>query len=69
MLGFKGPRKMTVVIPGMLNESKRKEFRPESENDGIIGMHVNLSHWFAFFMIIHITTNIICYACRTVEIS
>lgn len=37
VLGFKGPRKMTVVIPGMLNESKRKEFRPESENDGIIG--------------------------------
>ncbi|ODN06506.1 Tubby protein [Orchesella cincta] len=36
VLGFKGPRKMTVVIPGMLNESKRKEFRPESENDGII---------------------------------
>lgn len=42
MLGFKGPRKMTVVIPGMLNESKRKEFRPESENDGIIGISQQL---------------------------
>ncbi|CAG7717023.1 unnamed protein product [Allacma fusca] len=36
VLGFKGPRKMNVVVPGMLNETKRKEFRPESENDGII---------------------------------
>lgn len=37
VLGFKGPRKMTVVVPGMLNENKRKEFRPDSDNDGIIG--------------------------------
>ncbi|XP_021954058.1 protein king tubby 1 isoform X2 [Folsomia candida] len=36
VLGFKGPRKMTVVVPGMLNENKRKEFRPDSDNDGII---------------------------------
>lgn len=31
---------MTVVVPGMLNENKRKEFRPDSDNDGIIGNYL-----------------------------
>jgi len=36
VLGFKGPRRMTVVLPGMNSESKRTEFSPLSEHDGLI---------------------------------
>ena len=28
---------MTVVVPGMLNETKRKEVRPEFEQDSLLG--------------------------------
>ena len=30
MLGFKGPRKMTVLLPGMNQDHKRVEVRPTS---------------------------------------
>lgn len=40
-MGFKGPRKMTVIIPGMLSESKRKEVRPEVEQDCLLGKFIN----------------------------
>ena len=36
LLGLKGPRKMTVVIPAMTTSGERIEFRPLSENDGIV---------------------------------
>merc|ERR1719394_363165 len=36
VLGFKGPRRMTVVLPGMTPEGKRTEFRPLSDHDGLI---------------------------------
>jgi len=36
VLGFKGPRRMTVVLPGMTSEGKRTEFRPLSDHDGLI---------------------------------
>lgn len=36
VLGFKGPRRMTVVLPGMTAEGKRTEFRPISDHDGLI---------------------------------
>jgi len=36
VLGFKGPRRMTVVLPGMTPEGKRTEFRPVSDHDGLI---------------------------------
>lgn len=36
VLGFKGPRRMTVVLPGMNSEGKRTEFNPLSEHDGLI---------------------------------
>ena len=32
VLGFKGPRKMTVLIPGMTGDRERVEIRPESEH-------------------------------------
>jgi hypothetical protein len=37
VLGFKGPRRMTVVLPGMTPEGRRTEFRPVSDHDGLIG--------------------------------
>uniref|UniRef100_A0A0K0EXN0 Tubby-like protein n=1 Tax=Strongyloides venezuelensis TaxID=75913 RepID=A0A0K0EXN0_STRVS len=38
VLGFKGPRRMTVIIPGIYDSdiSSRKEFRPLSEKDSIV---------------------------------
>ncbi|XP_043932081.1 tubby-related protein 1 [Protopterus annectens] len=36
VLGFKGPRKMTVIIPGMNSDSERVPIRPRSENDGLL---------------------------------
>lgn len=36
VLGFKGPRKMTVVIPGMNMDHERVELRPTNDNDGIV---------------------------------
>ncbi|CAG0882305.1 unnamed protein product [Cyprideis torosa] len=36
VLGFKGPRKMVVVIPGMTADQKRVEIRPLTESDGIV---------------------------------
>ncbi|XP_022252280.1 protein king tubby 1-like isoform X2 [Limulus polyphemus] len=36
VLGFKGPRKMTVIIPAMDSEHKRVETRPISEGGGLI---------------------------------
>ena len=37
MLGFKGPRKMTIVIPAMSIEQQRIEICPSMEHEGIIG--------------------------------
>ncbi|XP_076334410.1 tubby protein homolog, partial [Tachypleus tridentatus] len=36
VLGFKGPRKMTVIIPAMDSEHKRVEIRPNSEGGSLI---------------------------------
>ncbi|XP_063674781.1 tubby protein homolog isoform X2 [Bolinopsis microptera] len=36
VLGFKGPRKMTVLIPGMTGDRERVEIRPESEHHSIL---------------------------------
>jgi tubby-related protein 1 len=36
VLGFKGPRKMTVLIPGMNSEGERIEMRPTTEHDGLV---------------------------------
>uniref|UniRef100_A0A3B4CV99 Tubby C-terminal domain-containing protein n=1 Tax=Pygocentrus nattereri TaxID=42514 RepID=A0A3B4CV99_PYGNA len=36
VLGFKGPRKMTVIIPGMDEDSERVPIRAQSENDGLL---------------------------------
>ncbi|XP_044299580.1 tubby-related protein 1 isoform X1 [Varanus komodoensis] len=36
VLGFKGPRKMTVVIPGMNSDDERVPIRPRNDNDGLL---------------------------------
>jgi len=36
VLGFKGPRKMTVLLPGMTSDGKRTEYHPSSDHDGLI---------------------------------
>ncbi|XP_068015984.1 tubby-related protein 1 isoform X2 [Melanerpes formicivorus] len=36
VLGFKGPRKMTVIIPGMNSDSERVPIRPRNDNDGLL---------------------------------
>lgn len=37
VLGFKGPRKMSCIIPGMNMSMERVEVQPTNDNDGIIG--------------------------------
>ena len=36
VLGFKGPRRMTVILPGMNSEGQRVEFKSMSEHDGLV---------------------------------
>ncbi|MCL4147526.1 UNVERIFIED_CONTAM: hypothetical protein GTU68_046538 [Idotea baltica] len=36
LLGFKGPRKMTILLPGMTADHVRVPFKPESEHDSLI---------------------------------
>lgn len=36
ILGFKGPRKMTVIIPGMSSDHHRVEVRPKNESENLI---------------------------------
>ncbi|XP_034427352.1 tubby protein homolog [Hippoglossus hippoglossus] len=41
VLGFKGPRKMTVIIPGMLVNDERVSVCPKNELDTLLGCHAN----------------------------
>ncbi|KAK5850681.1 hypothetical protein PBY51_001539 [Eleginops maclovinus] len=41
VLGFKGPRKMTVIIPGMLENDERVSIRPKHESDTLLARHAN----------------------------
>ncbi|XP_074476534.1 uncharacterized protein LOC141758781 [Sebastes fasciatus] len=41
VLGFKGPRKMTVVIPGMMENDERVSIRPKNELETLLVRHVN----------------------------
>ncbi|CAF0829655.1 unnamed protein product [Rotaria sp. Silwood1] len=36
ILGFKGPRKMTILIPGMSSDHMRVEVRPKNESESLI---------------------------------
>ena len=36
VLGFKGPRRMTCILPGMNSEGQRVDFKAISEHDGLI---------------------------------
>ena len=40
MLGFKGPRKMTIIIPAMSVDQQRFEISPLADHDTIIGEFV-----------------------------
>lgn len=42
VLGFKGPRKMTVIIPGMTPDQKRVEICPREESDTLIGNYKSI---------------------------
>ncbi|XP_050922085.1 tubby-related protein 3 [Lates calcarifer] len=41
VLGFKGPRKMTVIIPGMLENDERVSIRPKNELETLLVRHTN----------------------------
>ncbi|XP_066522329.1 tubby-related protein 1-like [Hoplias malabaricus] len=41
VLGMKGPRRMTVIIPGMNKDGERIPLRPRSDNDGILVRNQN----------------------------
>ncbi|KAF0347940.1 Tub-domain-containing protein [Gigaspora margarita] len=44
ILGFKGPRKMTVLLLGMTKNGERPEFRPTTESQTLIGKFKNGDH-------------------------
>ena len=41
VLGFKGPRKMTVIIPGMTPDQKRIQICPRDETETLLGIYLN----------------------------
>ncbi|XP_074518816.1 tubby protein homolog [Halichoeres trimaculatus] len=41
VLGFKGPRKMTVIIPGMLENDERVSICPKNELETLLTRHAN----------------------------
>ncbi|KAI9531779.1 hypothetical protein NQZ68_038172 [Dissostichus eleginoides] len=41
VLGFKGPRKMTVIIPGMLENDERVSIRPKTDLDTLLARHAH----------------------------
>ncbi|XP_041818903.1 tubby protein homolog [Chelmon rostratus] len=41
VLGFKGPRKMTVIIPGMLENDERVSICPKNELETLLARHAN----------------------------
>lgn len=41
VLGFKGPRKMTVIIPGMDEDNERVPIRPQTENANLLACYHN----------------------------
>ncbi|XP_051962433.1 tubby-related protein 1 [Xyrauchen texanus] len=41
VLGFKGPRKMTVIIPGMDDDNERVQICPRTENDSLLVRYQN----------------------------
>uniref|UniRef100_A0A3Q1FL61 Si:dkey-220f10.4 n=2 Tax=Acanthochromis polyacanthus TaxID=80966 RepID=A0A3Q1FL61_9TELE len=41
VLGFRGPRKMTVIIPGMLENDERVTIHPKNELETLLARHAN----------------------------
>ncbi|CAF1062345.1 unnamed protein product [Adineta steineri] len=46
ILGFKGPRKMTIIIPGMSSDHHRVEVRPRNESESLVERwkHTNMDN-------------------------
>ncbi|EZA60847.1 Protein king tubby [Ooceraea biroi] len=49
VLGFKGPRKMTVIIPGMTPDQKRVEICPRDESDTLLVTQASVKN----FQVVH----------------
>ncbi|XP_049614632.1 tubby protein isoform X2 [Syngnathus scovelli] len=41
VLGFRGPRKMTVIIPGMLENDERVAIQPKNEQETLLARHAS----------------------------
>lgn len=44
VLGFKGPRKMTVIIPGMTPDQKRVEIHPRDDQETLLGKYIGIMY-------------------------
>lgn len=53
VLGFKGPRKMTVIIPGMTTDQKRVEICPRDESETLLGERNIKKHTFQYIKAIY----------------
>lgn len=51
VLGFKGPRKMTVIIPGMTPDQKRVEICPRDESETLLGTCTLMQNNICFLLI------------------
>lgn len=57
MLGFKGPRKMTVIIPGMNKNHQRVKITMSDNSNSLLGIYLIIS-CFSFQKVIFINYNI-----------
>lgn len=60
MLGFKGPRKMTVIIPGMNKNHQRVKITMSDNSNSLLGIYLIIS-WFLFLKVIFINYNIVIF--------
>ena len=44
ILGLRGPRKMTVVVPGMTRDEQRIDFQPRSDSESLLGKFKGRDH-------------------------
>lgn len=56
VLGFKGPRKMTVILPGMTQEQQRVQICPQDESETLLGkmrqLFLSKIHWIKSILIL-----------------
>lgn len=63
VLGFKGPRKMTIIIPGMNLDHERVDIKPRS-----VSFWLNFSQHFYWSKLYHWTLNLLCLMCDILRI-